>query len=293
MIYSRSFVKPIRIIEASADTLARGDYTIKTAVSRSDEIGDLANSMDILADRLWQAKQESERAELEKKNFLSQISHELKTPVTVIRGYLEAMEDGFSGTKQDMELYHRQILSESIWLQKLITSLFDLTRLQTIDYEINMQEVNLCELLGDVLMSARMLAQPKKIGILCEQPKTEVKVRGDYDRLRQMLMILIDNAVKYTEQGGKIELGLQIDQNRFFVRDNGRGMSEEQITHVFEPYYRVQNRNHESTGLGLAIALEIAKKHQFSISIESKPGSGSTFYLEYFCQPVKGMNPIN
>lgn len=212
--------------------------------------------------------------------FFSKISHELKTPVSVLRASLENLTEDVLKTEQDRQAYYLQMLSQIIWLQKLIQDLLDLTRLKTAEYQLNIQPTDCVELLGDVLMSARILANKQGISIACPQPQEECIVPADYDRIRQLLMILVDNALKFSQPGTTLHLRLDCRQKCFTVQDEGCGIPEEIQDQIFEVHFRQKSLNRDGSGLGLAIARQIALRHGFYLGVKSVVGKGSTFYLQ-------------
>lgn len=280
--FSIYFVKPIKKMEDISIKMAEGNYNIETGIHSEDEIGVLAKSIEVLAERLEEARLESERLDLNKKEFLSKISHELKTPVTIIRGSLESLNDDMLNDKEIVGRYVSQIKGEIIWLQKMIEELLDLTRLQASEFKLEFDEFDLGELVGDVLMSARILAKGKNIVINCKPPEKEIIINGDYDRLRQLLMILIDNAIKYSEEEKNITVIIEEDTQSVIIMDEGPGIDEDNLSHIFEPYYRnVSDRSIEGTGLGLTIAAEIIRRHGFSLNVQSKVNRGSVFKVTF------------
>ena len=150
LIFSRLFTRPIVKVEQIAVALAAGDAPAPTRMRRRDEVGSLARSMDVLAQRLEEARRRDERRRLAQQRLFSDISHELKTPVTVIRGSLEALRDGLVADPETVSAYYAQMLGESLWLQRLIRDLLELSRLQSDDFALEQKPVDLSELLGDV-----------------------------------------------------------------------------------------------------------------------------------------------
>ena len=203
------FTKPLNKMKDSALLLAEGDYTAKTGVNQKDEIGELAGTIDVLSERLHFAKLESDKLEKLRRDFVANISHELKTPVTVIRGSLEALCDGVVTEPEQVKSYHSQMLLESLSLQRLVNDLLDLSRLQNADFKIEMQDLNLCEILSDAARSAGHLAMAKNIEIRQAYDTQSYKVTGDYGRLRQMFLIVLDNAVKFSPEGGTVAISLK------------------------------------------------------------------------------------
>lgn len=281
LFFSRMFTQPIYALQKVAVALAGGAYQTRTAIRREDEIGSLAQSMDILAERLEDAKARDEQLHARQQIFFSNISHELKTPVTVIRGSLEALHDGVIRGEENIRAYCQQMIAESRWLQRLIMDLLELSRLQSPDYSLNTADVNLSELLGDVAMSASTLCERNGISFSCEEPKTPFTLEGDYTRLRQMLLAVVDNAVKFTPQGRAICMHLASDKPEITIADQGVGIPPDEVAHIFDRFRHTQDASRESTGLGLAIVQEIARRHNIVISVQSCEGAGTTFTFTF------------
>lgn len=275
-----TFTKPLNRMKNSALLLAEGDYSAKTGVRQNDEIGELAGAIDILSERLRSAKRESEKLDRLRRDFIANISHELKTPVTVLRGSLEALCDGVVTEPEQVKSYHRQMLGESLSLQRLINDLLDLSRLQNTDFRIEMREHNLCDILSDAVRSAGHLAREKSVEIRQESDTQTCAVTGDYGRLRQMFLIILDNAVKFSPPGGVIRVSLQ--NGTVSIRDQGRGIAGEDLPHIFDRFYKVKSEeNKGGSGLGLAIAKQIADRHGAVISVESRPDEGAEFRFRF------------
>lgn len=275
-----TFTNPLNKMKNSALRLAEGDYAAKTGVQLKDEIGELAGAIDILSEKLLAARQESEKLDKLRRDFVANISHELKTPVTVIRGSLEALCDGVVTEPEQVERYHRQMLNESLYLQRLICDLLDLSKLQNTDFIMEKEELNLCDILNDAVRSAGQLAQKKEIRIRQESDAASLAVTGDYGRLRQMFLIILDNAVKFSPPGGEILVSLE--GKIVFFRDHGKGIAEEDLPHIFDRFYKVESEENKSgSGLGLAIAKQIADRHGIKVSVSSRPDEGAEFRFQF------------
>ena len=275
-----SFTKPLKMMKNSTAQLAGGDYSAKTGVQRDDEIGELASSIDILSERLEQADRESENLAKLRQDFVANISHELRTPVTVIRGSLEALYDEVVTDPEQIKIYHRQMLNESIFLQRLVDDLLDLSRLQNIDFKIEMQDIDLCDVLSDVLRSARNIASRKQIQIQLDKDIASCIVTGDYGRIRQMLMIILDNAVKFSPEGDIVSMSLV--NREVVIRDHGTGIPQEDLPYIFERFYKSKSElNKNGTGLGLAIAKQIAQRHHIALSVSSSTSDGTAFRMQF------------
>ena len=270
LLFTWKFTKPLSMMKRTAEEMAEGNYAVRSGVQQNDEIGELGKALDILGERLEIASQESAKLDQLRKDFIANISHELRTPVTVIRGSLEAICDKVVDTPEKIEEYHHQMLSESIFLQRLINDLLDLSRLQNHNFQIEKTPLNLCDVVQDVVRSSQHIGKKKAVTV---DVKTDVKLypfNGDYGRLRQMLMIFLDNAIKFSPLGGTVEVSLA--GNVLKVVDHGCGIADKDLPHVFERFYKTRvETNKSGTGLGLAIAKEIAERHDIKVSMISEP----------------------
>lgn len=274
------FTKPLKKMKSTALVLAEGDYTAKTGIVQDDEIGELAATIDVLSERLDKASHESERLQKQRQDFITNISHELRTPVTVIRGSLEAICDGVVKEPAQVKEYNKQMLNESKGLERLVNDLLELSRLQNSDFKIEMHEINLCDVIRDAVRSASNMARKKNIIIDYSEDRDIFMIKGDYGRLRQMFMIVIDNAIKFSKENSIIYLNLK--NNTVEVRDTGIGISREDMPYIFNRYYRIKTEeNKTGTGLGLTIAQQIANRHNVEMSADSEPGTGTSFKFEF------------
>ncbi|RGY97956.1 HAMP domain-containing sensor histidine kinase [Clostridium sp. AM58-1XD] len=272
---SYRFTAPLRRMKAAAMCLADGDYRAQTGVRQNDEIGQLAQTIDLLSGRLAQAEKEREALDQLKQNFVANVSHELRTPVAVLRGSLEVLRDGTVSEPEEVSDYYDQMLSESRHLERLVNDLLDLSRLQDAQFCLDMGEVNLCDVVRDTARAIRRPAQEKnlKLSVCC--PEEACMIQGDYSRIRQLFLILLDNAVKFSQEGGDVELALVKGGNGFeaMVTDYGEGIAPEELPHIFDRFRKTHDpRNKTGTGLGLAIARQIADRHNAKISVESRDG---------------------
>ena len=275
---SISFTKPLNKIRDTTTELAKGNYEVTTQVNQNDEIGDLAKSIDKLALQLYKSSKESERFEKMRQNFIANISHELRTPITVIRGSIEAICDGIIKDSGQLKDYNEQILSDSIHLQRLVNDLIDLTKLQNTDFSIDKSTINLFEIINDAVRSMKQISTKKgvKINFSAENAIEEDKYLfvGDYQRIRQMIIIVLDNAIKFSNENQKVDIFLKKENNKYEIKicDNGRGIDSKNIGEIFNRYHKSNTEeNKNGMGLGLAIAKEIAIRHNIEIMVESEP----------------------
>lgn len=269
IMFSWHFTRPLNIMKDIASRLADRDYTARCNIVRDDEIGALAKTLDELSGRLQTADEESQKLEKLRREFIANISHELRTPVTVIRGSLEALQDGVVTDAEEVKYYYEQMHRESIFLQRLINDLLDLSRLQNVDFPIEKELLNLCDVVQDVLRSGRQLGAEKKLQITADMDTDVYVVNGDYGRLRQMLMIFVQNSIKFSAESGSIEIALH--GNKLTVTDHGCGIKQEDLLHAFDRFYKARNEHNKSgSGLGLAIAKQIALRHNMQLVLDSK-----------------------
>lgn len=275
VILSWRFTRPMKLMRNNAERLAERDYQVRNDIAQKDEIGELARTLDILAERLQLADEESQKLEKLRREFIANISHELRTPVTVIRGSLEALRDGVVTDKAEVEEFHEQMYNESIFLQRLINDLLDLSRLQNTDFPIEKAPLNLCDVIQDAARGSRQLSKDKNLQITSQLDTDLYMVNGDYGRLRQMLMIFLHNSIKFSPEGGSVELRLA--GGRLQIIDHGCGIKPEDVPHAFDRFYKARNEQNKSgSGLGLAIAKQIALRHDMQLELNSQLGAGTT-----------------
>lgn len=275
VILSWRFTRPMKLMRNNAERLAERDYQVRNDIAQKDEIGELARTLDILAERLQLADEESQKLEKLRREFIANISHELRTPVTVIRGSLEALRDGVVTDKAEVEEFHEQMYNESFFLQRLINDLLDLSRLQNTDFPIEKAPLNLCDVIQDAARGSRQLSKDKNLQITSQLDTDLYMVNGDYGRLRQMLMIFLHNSIKFSPEGGSVEVRLA--GGRLQIIDHGCGIKPEDVPHAFDRFYKARNEQNKSgSGLGLAIAKQIALRHDMQLELTSQLGAGTT-----------------
>ncbi|MDO5432213.1 HAMP domain-containing sensor histidine kinase [Eubacterium sp.] len=279
VLLARSFTKPMKEMQVMAGRLAGGDYTAASHIKRQDEIGQLAGSLDTLSHQLKLSSEEHERFQKMQQAFFSNISHELKTPVTVLCGSLEALAGGVVTDPAQVAAYHQEMYAESLALKRLVNDLLDLSRLQNAEFSLNLEQVNLCDIISEVRRSAQNMAKEKELTVTTEVDTGVYFMQGDYLRLRQLLMIAMSNAIKFSPGGGQIEM--RLSEHTLTITDHGCGISAEDQKHIFERFYKtLSEENAEGTGLGLPIAKEIAERHKIGLTVTSEEGQGTTVTLE-------------
>jgi two-component system phosphate regulon sensor histidine kinase PhoR len=226
---------------------------------------------------------EEKKVETIKKDFVANVSHELRTPLASIKGYAETLLDGAMEERETLMEFLRVIDRHATRMSRLIDDLLVLSRLESHELPMVMSQVDLKELVSGVVKGFEKQARDKKgIAIAVSIPEGLPKALGDRDRLEQVVVNLLDNAIKYTTSGGGVSVSAssEDDRVRVEVRDTGIGIPEGDLPRIFERFYRVdkaRSRELGGTGLGLAIVKHIIQGHGGRLHVESAPGKGSAF----------------
>ena len=289
---SLGIVRPLRAMEETAASMAEGRYDKRVDIASHDEIGQLGESLNTLAQALSGFVARTEQIEKLRRDFVANVSHELRTPLTVIRGYTEALMDGTVTDPEQTERFNRLIVSETERLERLITDLLDLSRLQAEQYAMEVEMIPLEEIIDSVVGMLRVKANAKEVALTWRHEGIIPPISGNGDRLIQLMLILLDNALKYTPSGGSVSVGLEnLDgQTVVTIADTGAGIPEEDLPFIWERFYKVDKahtRDNQGTGLGLAIAREIIERHGAKIAVNSGEGQGTTFVLIFPIVSIK------
>ncbi|MDB4884892.1 MAG: ATP-binding region ATPase domain protein [Gemmatimonadetes bacterium] len=280
-LLTRSISRPVVALEAGMRAVADGElgHTLDIRTGRNDEFGRLAASFQDMSRQL---------AELDKlkAEFVSIASHELKTPINVILGYLTLMEEGVYGPLTEKQKpVTKTIEAQARTIARLASQLLDVSRFEAGGGRIDARPVNLSTMLDELEHTFHVLAVQREIDFrVTRRPGLPGEVVWDAERINEVTGNLLSNAFKFTPPGGTIELiaAPAGDRVSITVRDTGAGIPPDQLPHVFEKFYQADNQRSASakgTGLGLAIAREIVTAHKGDITCESEPGKGTTFSI--------------
>lgn len=281
--FARNLTQPITSMRSTALELAAGNYEAETGIARFDEIGELATTIDFLADKLAENEVERKNMEQMRMDFFANVSHELRTPITVVRGYTESLVDGVVSDEERRQQYYNRMLSECQSMERLVGDLLLLSKMQNPDFQIEKEPVTLQQVFYDIKRTAWAIADERNIAIVVNQPEEPCIMMADYVRLRQMFVVIVDNAIKFSKDGASIYINIEEKENiRVSIRDEGVGITEEELPYIFEKFYKSKLRqNAKGSGLGLAIARQICLKHDGTIQVESKVGEGTTFTFTF------------
>ncbi|MBC6938216.1 MAG: sensor histidine kinase [Chloroflexi bacterium] len=265
-LISRNIARPLQRLGRAAAAVAAGDYTERVSVSGPQEVRAVAEAFNQMADQVHITQQAQQ-------DFLANVSHDLKTPLTSIQGYSQAIMDG---TAKDSKLAAGIIYDEAARLNRMVIELTDLARLQAGRLSMQAQPVDLGALATAVGQRLAVVAQKKGVTLHIEAPPMP-EIAGDGDRLAQVLTNLLSNAVNYTPSGRQVWLKTRVNHGgvEVIVQDTGIGIPPEDLPHIFERFYQVDKTRgpKRGTGLGLAITQEIVAAHGGRIQVDS-PGIG-------------------
>lgn len=285
ILFAKGLSNPISRMRITALELARGKFESKTDIHRKDEIGDLAHTIDILADELKENEIERQNREQMRIDFFANVSHELRTPITVIRAYAETLVDGVITEEDKIMQYYSRILGECKGMERLVGDLLLLSKMQNPDFVVEKEPINILQVFDDLIRSIHAISEEKDISIQISKEHPSYMMMGDYDRLRQMFLIILDNAIKFSNVNSTIHIILsKTDKLIISIRDEGIGIEPEELSSIFDKFYKSKlKQNEQGSGLGLAIAKQIALKHGGIVEVHSTKGVGTEFIFSFQC----------
>ncbi len=283
ILTSKSLTKPIEAITRMADAIANGDLDARVAMSKkSPEMAYLGHAFNQMAERL-----QVHVSEL--RSFVANASHELRTPLTVIKLRIEALRNGAIDEPEVASRFLAEVESEVDRLSRMVGDMLDLSRIEAGLTTSHRTVIDMASIVCDVRDTMKVRAERAGIEINCQVDEGLPPVMGAEDQLRRMLYNLVDNAIKYTTRGGRVELSLRLGEGAgkllLTIKDTGFGISAEQLPHIFERFFRVEATRPrygppQGSGLGLSIAKSIVDIHGGRIWATSELGKGTTFYIE-------------
>ncbi|MEW6696285.1 MAG: sensor histidine kinase [Bacillota bacterium] len=284
LFFSRLLSKPLVKMNQAALAMASGNYQQRVDIQGNDEIGLLANSFNTLASRLQEKISQLERQEQIRREFVTNVAHEIKTPLTVMQGFTETMIDGLVKTDNERDEYLQNILDEINRLKRLVNEVLDLKRMEEGHFEFDQEPCDLREIIDRVQRKLTQLAAEKGLQLEITIERKLPFVICNSDRIERVLINLIANAIRHTPAGGKITLSVCTKANQVHLRisDTGEGIAPEDLPMIWERFYKgdkSRTRVQGGTGLGLAIVKRIVEGHGGQINVESKLNEGTTFNI--------------
>lgn len=264
--------------------------------AEGDELGTLLWEVYRTGQSLENEIQELKEMESYRREFIGNVSHELKTPIFSVQGFAETLLDGALDDEAVNRTFLEKILHHANRLDNLARDLSTITKIETDELDMSSEEFEVDELFDAALESVEMRAEEKGIVPRYDVPADCPEVHGDFDRLRRVLVNLVDNAIKYNEEGGTVHLQAAPTDDEVEIRvvDDGIGIPPEDLSRLTERFYRVdksRSRNQGGTGLGLAIVKHILGAHDRTLHVESTPGEGSTFHFTLPTAPHLKLDP--
>ncbi len=266
--FIRSIVQPIRRVGATARRLAAGDFSVRIKNEKADEIGELCDIFNYMADEL-------ETSENIKNEFISSVSHELRTPLTAIKGWSETIDeiDDPETRRKGMKIINK----ETERLSEMVEELLDFSRIQNGHFSLQSANLDVIAEVADAVLIYEERARAEGITLTFEENEALAIVYGDKNRLRQVFINIIDNSIKYGKKGGHTDVTAEVGADSITIRfaDDGVGIAEADLPRVKEKFYKANNTVRGS-GIGLDVADEIIRIHGGSLDISSSLGKGTT-----------------
>lgn len=289
----RHITRRVQQLAVGMDTFKKSDFQQSIALMerfdgrRGDEIDQLGSTFREMSERIVHQVKLLQHNDASRREMVANVSHDLRTPLASLQGYLETLklkaEDLSDAQRQE---YIDIAYKHSERLRKLISELFELSTLENQDARLHFEPFSMSELLQDVCQKFRLEAEKKGLQLSTAISTQPTFVSADIGLIQRVVENLIENAIKYTPEGGQVAVSLLMGEDTITtqITDTGQGISAEDIPHIFERFYRVEkHRNLDGTGLGLAIAKRIMQLHNSSIEVQSKPNLGTTFSFPLPC----------
>lgn len=287
-LVSRSVTKPIYALKRASEQIKEGNLGFQVKPSSRDEIGDLARAFEAMRERLQRSIEQQMRYETNRKELLSSISHDLKTPITCIKGYVEGMMDGVADTPEKMNHYMRTIRNKAVDLDQMIEELFLFSKLDLMKQPFNFEPLDLRAYLEDFIGEMRFDFEEKGIALSFNSTfATPALVIADRVQLGRVIGNIVENSAKYMDpsrESPQVRVILTREETTVTMKieDNGKGIRPEDLPLIFDRFYRADPARNSSTGgsgLGLAIAKLIVEGHSGRIWAESVHGEGTSIYI--------------
>ncbi|MBQ4118329.1 MAG: HAMP domain-containing histidine kinase [Oscillospiraceae bacterium] len=275
--FINSIVIPVGEIGEAAKKIAEGDFNARLEKKTDDEIGDLCETINYMADELG-------ATERMKNDFISSVSHELRTPLTAIKGWAEMLEDSSKDNTIDNKTLSRGmgvIIGETERLSVMVEELLDFSRLQSGRMVLQPMKLDIIAELSETVLTFEQRAIREKKDLIYQESDDIIPVMGDKNRLRQVFVNIIDNAIKYSDEGGSITITVARTEKGFVdiaVKDTGIGIPADQLEKVKTKFFK-GNATRRGSGIGLAVADEIIRMHGGEIILESIEGEGTTVVI--------------
>jgi len=282
---SRSFIKPLKELEKAANEIKKGnlDYTLN--INSKDEIGEVSHSFEEMRLRLKNSLEMQQQYEENRKELISNISHDLKTPITSIKGYIEGIKDGIADTPEKMDKYVNTIYTKANYMDSLINDLFLFSKLDLNKITFKFQLVDMISYLKDCVEEIKFEVDDLSIGLSLNVPEKSILVNIDVQQLKRTILNIVENSIKY-KTDGKLEIDIILEEDTenviIEIRDNGKGIPKESLPYIFDRFYRADTSRETiigGSGLGLAITKKIIEEHKGTIWAQSTQNKGTSIFF--------------
>ncbi|MCK8827580.1 cell wall metabolism sensor histidine kinase WalK [Natroniella acetigena] len=279
---TKSFTRPLRKMKQIAFDMAHGQFSERLGVRTDDEVGQLAHSFNYLADRLQETIYSLQGKEELQRRFVADVSHELRTPLTSIQGFVKALRDGVYDSEVDKREYYSIVLGEVERLIRLVNDLLDLSQIEMEQIKMEIEVLDIEYLINISVKNLQPKITEKNLNIAVEVPEGFSLVLGDRDRIEQILINLISNAIDFTPEGKEIRIFAQEGERKVkvIIEDQGPGIPRQELANIWNRFHKVdksRTRSKGGTGLGLSIVREIIRQHDGEVWVDSVEGEGSRF----------------
>ncbi|WP_431803436.1 sensor histidine kinase [Halobacillus andaensis] len=292
---ARTIIKPVRELSDAAGRIADGELKFQIKPERRDELGELAESFETMRRRLQEAEELQHKYEESRKELIASISHDLKTPITSIKGYVEGILDGVADTPEKLQRYATTAYKKADEMDHLIDELFLYSKLDVHRVPFHFEKVDLYAYFEDYLEDVKLDTDVEVE--LRPQEKRSFFVAADREQLNRVVNNLIKNSLKHMDKEKKllkVTLKEYVDRIEVTIQDNGEGIPKAHLPHIFEQFYQVDaaRGKADGSGLGLAIVIKIVEEHGGDVAADSEEGKGTTisFTLEKWKEEEDGVD---
>lgn len=270
-----SITKPVSVLIDAAKQITNGNYKLRVKKFSNDEVGELSDAINTMASEL-------DKTEEMRSDFIALVSHELRTPLTAIKGWAETLEFMITDITNDEDIATGLdiIKRENDRLVNMVEELLDFSKLISDRMELNIQNIRVDRLAKLVVKQFVYRAKDAGIELRAEIGETPISLQGDDKRLTQCVIVLIDNAIKFTGKDGLVQVSVGVEKNKAFIRvkDNGEGIAEQDLPHITKKFYKGSSSS-SGSGIGLSVCEQIIKLHDGELEIESVYGEGTTITM--------------
>lgn len=278
---SKSIIQPIKNLSNAAKKISDGDLDFSVTSDKKDELGELSNTFEKMRLDLKEAKGTQARYEQNRKELIASISHDLKTPLTSIKGYVTGIQDGVANTPEKLERYMKTIYNKANDMDSLIDELFLYSKLDLGRAPFTFEEIDLYPFFTDFIDELNFNMEKGTAVFLADEGR-DYTAKADRDQLKRVVTNIAQNSLKYMDKEHKqihVELTSESDRVVVKIKDNGNGISKDDLPYIFESFYRTDSSRNSRTGgsgLGLSIVRKIIDEHGGTIWAESQPGEGTS-----------------